>query len=133
MRNVSRILAALALTLAAAAASGQNATVVQANVPFAFEAAGQAMPAGDYRISLNLVNGLVLITGPDRHSISFLSSYQGRLLEGSSYLRFVRDGNDSFLREVSFSGSAQLVPLAGKKHAVRGDEMASKNQLVLVQ
>lgn len=131
MRNVSRNLAALALMLVAASAGAQNSTQVQATVPFAFEVAGQVMPAGDYRFSLNLANNTVIITGAHANSVAFLSGFEGRLAERKSYLRFERVGSDWSLFQIAFSGSAQRVPLAARKNAAHGDEVAIKNQLLL--
>ena len=133
MRNVSRILMALALLFVAASANAQNSILVRATVPFTFEVAGQVMPAGDYRFSLNLTNGLVMISDQIGNSVSFLSSYEGQLEDGRSSLQFGEDGNARHLLQITFAGAAQQVPQAARKQAARANEIASKGQLALVQ
>jgi hypothetical protein len=113
MKNVIRSLGALAVVLAAISASAQPST--QVSVPFAFAAAGQIFPAGDYRLSLNESNEVVSLTGQDLKTI-FLLTAPGDTVQGDRrVLRFQHDGDEWSLQGIAFDGTIRRVPLAKMK------------------
>ena len=120
MRNVIRSFGTLAVLLAAVSASAQTSTRV--SVPFAFAAAGQILPAGDYRVSLNQSTDLVTLSGPDRSSIFFLTIPDNSLQDERRVLRFRRYGNEWSLLEIA---------LEGMTHRLRSATM--KNKLIATQ
>jgi hypothetical protein len=92
---VALALFAVALTGAALAQEGSH--TVRANIPFSFYAGGRTLPAGEYTISVNLENRLVLIRqkatgsgilllgGPDDGSRNDRSVLTFKLVDGEVY------------------------------------------------
>jgi hypothetical protein len=113
MKNVIRTFGVFALALAAVSASAQPST--QVSVPFAFAAAGQVFPAGDYRLSLNESNNVVTLTGQDLKTI-FLLTVPGDHVQGDRrVLRFLHDGDDWSLQGIAFDGTVRRFHLAKMK------------------
>ena len=92
---VTLALFAVALTGAALAQEGSH--MVRADIPFSFYAGGRVLPAGEYTISVNLENRLVLIRqkatgtgvllmgGPDDGSRDDRSVLTFKLVDGEVY------------------------------------------------
>ncbi len=114
MRNVIRSFGTLAVLLAAISSSAQTSTRV--SVPFAFAAAGQMLPAGGYRVSLNQSPDLVTLRGPGRSSIFFLTILDNRFQDERRVLRFRRYGNEWSLQEIALDGMTHRLPSAKTKN-----------------
>jgi hypothetical protein len=119
MRNIVKLLGALALMLAAISASAQHTT--QVTVPFEFSAAGRILPPGDYRVSFNASSGFMTLQGPDLSSIILMSAPGDRFKDERNVLRFQRYGDEWSLRQVVFAGSVRVLPAPKSK----AKEMAS--------
>ena len=109
MRNVIRSLGMLALALLGVSTHMRASDLVQVTVPFAFQAADKVLPAGDYRFSLDQKSDLVTITGSKVFGAILLTVPGDQLHNERSFLRFQRYGDQWFLHEVSFAGTAQQV------------------------
>jgi hypothetical protein len=104
MKNVFKSFIGFLLALAASSAVAQNA--IQVKVPFAFSAAQQALPAGDYRVTLDRAVDRITIRGEGSGAILFVTPAVD-LNDRRSFLRFQRFGNDWILTTAAFSGSTQ--------------------------
>ena len=112
MRNVIRSLGILGLALAGIAGHAQASDLMQVSVPFAFEAGGKAMPAGNYRIMLDQRSDLMTISGGGVLAAILGTAPGDQLYHQRSFLRFERDGDKWLLHRISFAGTAQRVELA---------------------
>jgi hypothetical protein len=104
MKNIARSFIGFLVALAAISAVAQNA--IQVKVPFAFAAAEQTLPAGDYRVTLDRAVDRVTLRGENTGAIFFVTPSLD-LKDGRSFLRFQRFGNDWVLTTAAFSGSTQ--------------------------
>src|SRR5438445_1541448 len=103
MRNIAKVLGALALMLAAISANAQHTT--QVTVPFEFAAAGRIMPPGDYRVTFNESDDLLRLQEPNLSSIILMTVPGDRFKDERNVLRFQRYGDEWSLRQVVFAGS----------------------------
>jgi len=104
-------LVGIALLLAAASAFAQSADEIRAAVPFPFVTAGKSLPAADYWVHVNRENGTLTLSSPGIPSVTMLTSSDQRAEDERSCLRFRRLGDHWILKEVSFNGTAQVLPL----------------------
>jgi hypothetical protein len=104
MKNIVKSFIGFLIALAATSAVAQNA--IQVKVPFAFSAAEQTLPAGDYRVTLDRAVERVTLRGEGTGVILFVTPAVD-LKDGRSFLRFQRFGNDWVLTTAAFSGSTQ--------------------------
>jgi hypothetical protein len=111
MTRQFRNFAGLAMLLTAIAATGQLSHQSRVNVPFAFMAAGRSLPAGDYRVDMDLTRALVTLSAYNSKPIMFLTVRAWQPQNAQSYLRFRRYGERWFLQEVAVDGLAQEVPV----------------------
>jgi hypothetical protein len=109
MRVVLLLGAILALTVALNA----QTEVLRAHVPFAFEAGGKLLPAGDYRISKEETSNVLVMQGGSGNSAAFLTRYvEQAKLAGSATLIFARHGATTSLSEIRLPGNHSRVLLA---------------------
>ena len=92
------------VALAASSAVAQNS--IQVKVPFAFSAAEQTLPAGDYRVTLDREVKRVTLRTEGSGAMLFATPSVD-IHNGRSFLRFQRFGNDWVLTTAAFSGSTQ--------------------------
>ena len=104
MKNTIKSFIGFLVALAATSAMAQNS--IQAKVPFAFSAAQQTLPAGDYRVTLDRATDRVTLRGEGSGAIFFVTPSVD-LQNGRSFLRFQRFGDDWTLISAAFSGSTQ--------------------------
>ena len=104
MKNMVKSFIAFLVALAATSAVAQNA--IQVKVPFAFSAAEQTLPAGDYLVTLDRAVDRVTVRGENTGAIFFVTPAVD-LKDSRSFLRFQRFGNDWVLTTAAFSGSTQ--------------------------
>src|SRR5437868_14368894 len=78
MKNLTKnmMIAAAALVVAAGAAQAQQ---LKAEIPFSFRAAGNVMPAGEYRVVPGHASGAPIfqLINADAHSSAFAMPYAG--------------------------------------------------------
>lgn len=110
MKNVVKILGAF--VLAAVPANAQHS--IQVPVPFEFAAAGQILPAGEYRVSLNESNDVVALRGQDLSTIFLLTAPGDQFGDERNVLRFQHFGNKYSLQGVVFGGMVRPLPSAKK-------------------
>lgn len=93
----------LASTQTAAAQS--SSTVAEANIPFAFQAGNQQMPAGQYRI-VRESTSLILLQGPS-HADDFIVMHDATSLKVPSKGKIVfhRYGDKYFLSQIWTAGN----------------------------
>lgn len=113
MKTIVRNFGVVAVVLAAIAASAQQRARI--TIPFAFNAAGMAMPAGEYRVTYSPGNKIVTLAG-ERKVVAFYATYDFELNDPRTYLRFERFGGQLLLQQVAIAGSAQEISeAAGRK------------------
>jgi len=115
MTKQFRSLAAITVLLTAIAASGQLSHQSRVNVPFAFMAAGGSLPAGDYRVDMDMTRALVTLSAYNSKPIMFLTVRATQMENAQSYLRFHRYGERWFLQEVTIEGMSQIVRIAQRE------------------
>ena len=96
----------LAFTVAANAQS----EVVTAHVPFAFEAGGKLLPAGDYRVDRAEGSNLLLIHGSSGNAAAFLTmATESAAAAETASLLFEREGATLVLSAVRLPGQQSRV------------------------
>ena len=128
MKNIVKSFMTFLLALAATSAVAQNA--IQVKVPFAFSAAEQTLPAGDYRVTLDRAVGRVTLRGENTGAILFVTPAVD-LQDRRSFLRFQHFGNDWVLTTAAFSGSTQeLVTEKVKRRFLAQRNLADQKAMV---
>lgn len=104
MKRNLRLTYALAasMLLGAATASAQSTRRAELEVPFAFEVAGQTMPAGAY--SLQSGDYMKLQNVNTWKTVATVWLQSSRADDGKARLTFVKMGNRHFLRSAEFPG-----------------------------
>lgn len=92
--------------LALAFVSVASAESMRVSVPFGFRACGQTLPAGDYRVELNLTNQRITLTQLDGKAGCYMSvkAYTGPGAPDRGTLVFNRYGDRHFLTRVNAFG-----------------------------
>ena len=112
--------------------SAQTGPALKAHIPFAFHVGKQTLPAGEYRLTQNVLNGAVFVDGdaPGTRLFVLTNTCQnvGPATEGK--LEFHRYGATYFLSRIWMSGYTQgreLPPSAAERETARASsfELAS--------
>ncbi len=105
MKRTIAAIVGLAL-LTALSASAQTVTTNQFKVAFAFRAGGKTLPAGEYRVQVNLGMKMITLFGPAGAQVSMLSMDEAdpNELDG---LQFQQFGDTWVLQKVWVHGYAQ--------------------------
>ena len=123
MTKQIRNIAGLAILLTAISAGAQVVHQIAITVPFPFIAAGKPCPAGEYRVGLDMGNGLVTLTTQRVRQATLLTRGSEPLRDDRSYARFRLVGDQWFLQQVAVTGQASSVALP--KAVTREDEIAT--------
>lgn len=100
--------------------STANAQSIRVSVPFSFQAGGQSMPAGEYRVDLNQT-GTVITLGPKSGQPScflIVKAHTGMGMPDRASLVFNKYGESYFLSDVNILGAPSGVEVFGS-HAER--------------
>ena len=100
------MIAATVILLSATSVFAQEPKM-RIHVPFAFEAGGARLPAGDYRVSRDTLSQWVVLAN-ERGSSIFLSTHHpfiGEHVKENGSLTFDKYGDSYFLRKVSTPGT----------------------------
>lgn len=73
MTRQFRNFAGLVVLVTAIAANAQISHQARVTVPFSFMAAGRSLPAGDYRVDMDMTRALVTLSAYNSESIMFLT------------------------------------------------------------
>jgi len=76
--------------------------------------AGRSLPAGDYRVDMDMTRALVTLSADNSESILFLTVSASQMKNARSYLRFHRYGERWCLEQVAINGVVEEVPM-GKR------------------
>src|SRR5215467_3860968 len=87
MKTILKHFGVLAVLLSAMAAHAQYQDQAKVNVPFAFNAAGRTLPAGEYRVKFDERAKLVTLTG-EEGTVALLSSYADAQSDPRTFLQF---------------------------------------------
>jgi hypothetical protein len=99
----------LAFTMAVNAQS----EVVTVHVPFAFEAGGKSLPAGNYRVDREEATNVLVIHGTSGNSAAFLTmAVEQAGAANSASLLFEREGGALVLSEIRLPGQQSRILLA---------------------
>lgn len=79
--------------------SAQNQKEV-ANIPFAFQASGQVLPAGEYYVSETSARGVFTVADADGHSLFVASRLDSEEAAGNPRLVFRCYGNERVLGQI---------------------------------
>jgi hypothetical protein len=123
MKRAVRNLLAVGVSLIALSALSlaQDSTYqMRVNIPFAFSAAGQQLPAGTYLFSVNYeTHAVVLRNHESGHSFNLIAIPDDRDKDGQSYVEFEASGSGYRLADlrtassgVSFSNSHSAATVA---------------------
>src|SRR5215470_233860 len=127
MKTILKHFGVLAVLLSAMAAHAQYQDQAKVNVPFAFNAAGRTLPAGEYRVKFDERAKLVTLAG-EEGTVALLSSYADEQTDPRTFLQFKRVGSQWVLQQVAISGTSQHLPdKAGKKAMI--EKVAMKNSV----
>ena len=97
---VTALMAVIVLALAGTLnAEELLARTVRATIPFAFSAGSQAMPAGEYTVSIDEQSGRILLQGPSSYSLMTIPK-ETQEVPSHGRLVFQQDGATFFLSEV---------------------------------
>ena len=99
--------------LAFTVAMNAQSEVITVHVPFAFEAGGASLPAGDYRVDRAEASNLLLIHGSSGKSAAFLTmSIESASTAQTDSLVFAHQGEKLVLTGVRLPGQQSRVPVA---------------------
>jgi len=116
MKTIMRNFGVVAVVLAAIAVNAQQRARV--TVPFAFNAAGNTLPAGEYRVSFDEGNKLVTLSGEGTNAVVLLSMSGNELNDPRTFLRFEHVGDQFLLQQVAISGEAQQISVTAAKKLI---------------
>ena len=128
-------LALFAVALTGAALAQNDAHAVRANIPFSFYAGGKLLPAGEYKISVDMEGHMVsigqkatgtgafLLGSPDDHSRDTRTVLTFKLVDGEVYA----------LREVRGPDVAVSFNAPGSRHAVYAENQKSESVEVVAE
>ena len=110
--QIMRVVWLLGSLLALTVALNAQTEIVTAHVPFAFEAGGKLLPAGEYRINKEETSNVLLMQGSSGNSAAFLTMYvdQAKLAD-SATLIFARHGSSIALSAIRLPGHQSRVLL----------------------
>ncbi len=133
LKLVALVLFAVALT--GAAMAQDDAYIFLANIPFNFYAGGQQLPAGEYKIWVNLEDRVVTIgekaTG-SRHMLLALPDDSSR--DGRTVLTFRLAGGDVYaLREVQGPDLGVSFKASGSKHAMSAQSQKPESVQIVAE
>jgi hypothetical protein len=112
-------LALLAVAFSGAALAQNSAHLVRANIPFNFSAGGQMLPAGEYTISINPENHIVMIGKANGGGSFLLASPADGSRDDRTVLVFrLVDGESYALRELRGPDLGLSFSAKGAKHAM---------------
>jgi len=119
----SNIVRVSILALGAVAAYAQTVSPVRAYIPFEFSVGGANMPAGAYRVDLNVPNVVILHAVDSGAHATALTRADAVLPQEGAKLVFHRFGDQYFLAEVSSMGTyTRLVPITKQeRNLAKGD------------
>jgi hypothetical protein len=94
-----------ALALAPAATAQSNSTIARVDIPFAFQAGSQRMPAGTYHVS-EISDHTLQLRGPGKNATSFVMVHSVQVLNAPSKgsMVFDRYGSRYYLHQVWTAG-----------------------------
>ena len=118
MTRQIRNFAGLVVLLTAIAARGQISHQARVTVPFSFMVAGRSLPAGDYRVDMDMSRTLVTLSADNSKSTMFLTVRASQMENARSYLRFHRYGERWCLEQVAINGVVEEVPMAKRDKQV---------------
>jgi hypothetical protein len=124
--RILRVMWLLGSLLAFTVAVSAQSQVVTVHVPFAFEAGGKLLPAGDYRVDKAEGPNLLLIRGGPGNSAAFLTMAveSGAQTDGASLI-FARQGARLVLSAIRSPGQEARVVL-GPHAAMKAGVVSSR-------
>ena len=138
MKNYLRRLAALALfavALAGAAWAQDNTHLVRFNIPFDFYAGGQLLPAGEYTISVNMVEHEITIGQKATGSRSFLLGSAGAgSRDDRTVLTFKLVADQAYaLRELQAPDFGLSFKATARQGSMRAQNQSNKTVTVIAE
>ena len=128
MKTILKHFGVLAVLLSAMAAHAQYQDQAKVTVPFAFNAAGRTLPAGEYRVKFDETAKLVTLTG-ENGTVSLLSSYADSQTDPRTFLQFKQVGGQWFLQQVAIEETSQhMQDQSSKKVAIENTRMENSVQ-----
>jgi hypothetical protein len=128
-------LALFAVALTGAALAQDSAHMVRANIPFDFYAGGKLLPAGEYTMSVNVENGLVIIgqNATGKGSL-LLGSRDDGSRDDRTVLIFKLVGGEAYaLRELQSPELGLSFSASGPKPAMRVQNREGQSVAVMAE
>jgi len=116
----------LALLVAVVAPSAYAETNVKVNVPFAFVAGSNTLPAGQYRISVVEAQHLVRIDGEGQTVMLLAQPADSGKIQEQTKLVFERVGDQTFLSKLWVSGRTDGAEIRKSRSEVNAERMSQK-------
>ena len=128
-------LALFTVALTGVALAQNDAQAVRANIPFSFYAGGQLLPAGEYKISVNMEGHMVFIGQKATGTGSFLlGSPDDRSRDGRTVLTFKLVGGEVYaLREVRGPDLGVSFNAAGSRYVLSAQNQKSKSVEIVAE
>ncbi len=135
MQVISRLVATMIVAVGAASVSFAGQSPIRVKVPFAFEAGGTTLPAGEYQVAESS-SDILRITNLDTKRQILLSNTSGTSVgktAGRSRLVFTRYGERYFLHQIYDGGTMCIHEYSGGKaeRAARAAANAERSQAVV--
>jgi hypothetical protein len=127
------LLSVVTIALTRGVAYAETDETLKANVPFAFYAGNQVMPAGNYSIGIDVENSLVTITDHDgRNRGILLATTTGDGSDGYA-LVFDHNGGQYFLRGLKSDMIDLSVPVTREQTSVASATGPEQVQVAMAQ
>ena len=126
-------LAFIAMALTGAAFAQDSTHAVRANIPFSFSAGGQVLPAGEYTISINLVDHMTTIGQKATGRSSFLlGSPDDTSHDQRTVLIFkLSEGEIYALREIKGPDMAASFHAKERRDAMRAQNQSGESVTII--
>lgn len=136
MKRLYSVVACFALLafLLGSAPSAAAQSKLRINIPFAFTANHQHLPAGSYYVTW-LGSGVIQIFNRETDDAQFLTVRpdQGRVVESSSRFVFMQDGRRYYLASVWIAGTSVHSEMVVQHRPERGTNMAKSSPIKTIE
>ena len=125
-----------AALLATVALYGQNSQRLIVNVPFGFGAGSTMLPAGEYKVDLNLAPGTVALQAIEHKKAALVVTHATQTAHerGPARLVFKRYGDQYFLSQIwsAFTGYGRQIPPTKREMEMARNATEPSQEIVIL-